>query len=146
MVNVRRWIAGGLVLVAMLTGCGSPDQKVRDAAAQSAREALSEVNTTRLTIEQLRSHRLWSQPAGQIVADAEKGLGTAASSFESQQPQTEVSARLYAQVVKALGDAQTTVTAVRIALGDGNLAAAGEQLDALRRAADDLSAIGAPAK
>lgn len=143
---MRRWVAGGLLLVLVLAGCGDPDQKVRDAATQSAREAVSEVNTTRLVIEQLRSRQLWSQPAGRMVADAEKGLGTAVSSFESQQPQTEVSARLYEQVVKALDDAQTAVTAVRIALGNGNLAAAGEQLDALRRAADDLNAIGATAK
>jgi hypothetical protein len=138
---MRRWSAGGLLLVLVLAGCASPDQKIQDAAAQSAREAVSEVNTTRLVIEQLRSHQLWAQLAGRMVADAERGLGTAVSSFESQQPQTDVSARLYEQVVKALGDAQTTVTAVRIALGNGDLAAAGEQLDALKRAADDLGEL-----
>ncbi|MGW6278614.1 hypothetical protein [Kribbella sp. NPDC055071] len=138
---MRRWSAGGLLLVLVLAGCASPDQKIRDAAAQSAREAVSEVNTTRLVVEQLRSHQLWSQPAGRMVVDAEKGLGTAVTSFESQQPQTEGSARLYEQVVKALDDAQTTVTAVRIALGNDDLTAAGEQLDALKRAADALGEL-----
>jgi hypothetical protein len=139
---MRRLIAGVLVLVALLAGCGNPDQKLREAAAQSGRAAASEVNTTRLAVEQLRAHRLWSQPAGRMVADAEKGLNTAASSFASQQPSTDVSARLYEQVTKTLTDAQTVVTAIRIALGNDDLAAAEQQLDALRRSGSDLEKIG----
>lgn len=142
MVSVRRWIVVGLLLVLVLAGCGNPDQKLREAAAQSARQAMSDVNTTRLTVEQLAAHRLWSQPAGQLVKDAESGLEKTASSFSSQQPTTAASTRLYEQVTKTLDDAQTGVTAVRIALGNNDLAAAERQLDGLRRAAGDLKAIG----
>jgi hypothetical protein len=143
---VRRWTVAALLLILVLTGCGGPDQKLRDGAAQSAREAASEVNTTRLAIEQLRADRLWSQPAERIVAAAEKNLDKATSSFVTQQPKTDVSARLYEQVTKSLDDAQTSVTAVRIALGNGDMAAAERQLEALRRAGDELDAIGELAK
>ncbi|MEU4191902.1 hypothetical protein AB0E69_08400 [Kribbella sp. NPDC026611] len=143
---MRRWMAGGLLMVLVLAGCGSPDQKLRDNAAQTAREALSEVNTTRLAVEQLRSHRLWPQPAGQIVKDAEKSLGKAASGFSSQQPTTGESTRLYEQTTKALGDAEDAVTAVRIALGNDDLAAAERQLDPLRTSGTDLERIGELAK
>ncbi|HEY9335745.1 MAG TPA: hypothetical protein VIQ79_15030, partial [Kribbella sp.] len=93
-------------------------------------------------VEQLRAQRLWTRSAGQIVKDAEKGVETAASSFSAQQPSTPTSTRLYEQVTKTLDDAQTAVTAVRIALGNDDLAAAEQQLPALRQSATDLSRIG----
>src|SRR5689334_10722949 len=96
--RVRRWAAAVCCLMLVLAGCGDPDQKLRDAAAQSARAAASEVEMTRLVVEQLQAHRLWQQPADQMVADAEKSLEKAASSFSSQQPSTAQSRRLYEQV------------------------------------------------
>jgi hypothetical protein len=139
-------VAIALLALLILSGCGNPDQKLRSAAAQSAREAASEVSTARLAVEQLRSHRLWMQPARQVVKDAEKGVESAVSSFSAQQPSTDTSTRLYEQVTKTLDDAQTAVTAVRIALGNDDLAAAEEQLAALRRSAADLGRIGELAK
>ncbi|MET9273183.1 hypothetical protein [Kribbella sp. NPDC003557] len=139
---MRRAVAIALLALLILSGCGNPDQKLRSAAAQSAREAASEVNTTRLAVEQLRANHLWKQPAGQIVKDAEKGVESAASSFTAQQPSTETSTRLYEQVTKTLDDATTAVTAVRIALGNDDLAAAEQQLPALRRSSADLGRIG----
>jgi hypothetical protein len=139
-------VAIALLALVILSGCGNPDQKLRSAAAQSAREAASEVSTARLVVEQLRAHQLWAQPAGQMVKDAEIGVEKAASSFSSQQPSTATSTRLYEQVTKTLDDAQTAVTAVRIALGNDDLAAAEQQLAALRRSAADLDRIGELAK
>ncbi|MFF0341634.1 hypothetical protein [Kribbella sp. NPDC004875] len=130
-----------VMLLVLLTGCQGPEQQLRQAAAQSAREAASEVGTTRLAVEQLRSRRLWSQSAEQIVKDAEQGVEKAASSFSAQQPATGASTSLYEQVTKALDDAQTAVTAVRIALGNNDLAAAERQLDQLRAASRDLQSI-----
>jgi hypothetical protein len=130
----------------LLTGCGDPDQKLRDNAAQTARTAASEVNTTRLVVEQLRARRLWAQPARRMVDDSEKNLGKTADSFSTQQPATEQSARLYEQVSSTLDDAVSAVTAVRIALGNNDLAAAERQLPALRMSGKDLEQIGELAK
>lgn len=141
MAQALRWMVGGLVLVSLLAGCSSPDQKLQDAAAQAAREARSEVATVRLTVEQLQAHRLWSQPAEQLVADAEKGLGKTASAFSAQQPTTDESRRIYAQTTKALDDAQTAVTATRIALGNGDLAAASREIAVLQKSATALGEL-----
>jgi hypothetical protein len=130
----------------LLTGCGDPDQKLRDNAAQTARTAASEVNTTRLVVEQLRARRLWAQPARRMVDDSEKSLGKTADSFSTQQPSTEQSARLYEQVNSTLDDAVSAVTAVRIALENDDLAAAERQLPALRLSGKDLDQIGELAK
>ena len=143
---MRRAVAVAVLMVMVLSSCADPDQKLRSAAAQSARDAASEVRTTQLAVEQLRAHQLWSQSAGQIVGDAEKGVEKATSSFSAQQPSTETSTRLYEQVTKTLDDAQTAVTAVRIALGNGDLAAAEQQLTALRQSGADLGRIGELAK
>lgn len=141
-----RWLAVGVLAAVILTGCGDPDQKLRDNAAQTARTAASEVNTTRLVVEQLQAHRLWVQPARRMVDDAEKNLGKTADTFSTQQPSTEQSARLYEQVNSTLDDAVAAVTAVRIALGNDDLAAAERQLPALRLSAEDLDRVGELAK
>lgn len=140
--QVRRWVTTVCCLLLVLAGCGDPDQKLRDAAAQTAREAASEVNTTRLVVEQLQLRRLWRQPADVMVADAEKGLDQAAGSFANQQPSTDESRRLYEQVGDALDNAEKAVTATRIALGNDDLTAASKQLDALRRSGAELDKIG----
>jgi hypothetical protein len=138
--------AGALAVLAVLGGCAAPDDRIRQSAAQAAEDAVSEVNTTRLTVEQFRARRLWSQPAGVMVGDAEKGLEKAVGSFSRQQPETTESRRLYEQTTKALDDAQSAVTAVRIALGNDDLAAAEQQLSALRMSAADLRRITELAK
>jgi len=130
----------------MLAGCGNPDQKLREAAAQSARAAASEVAMTQLVVEQLQAHKLWPQPADQMVGDAEKSLEKAVSSFTAQQPATDSSRRLYDEVGTALDDAQKAVTATRIALGQDDLAAAGRQLAVLRKSGERLERIGELAK
>jgi hypothetical protein len=143
--SMRLWAVCGLVLAVLLGGCGDPDQQLRDAAAQSAREAASNVGTAELAVEQLRAHRLWSRSAGQLVADAEKGLEQAVSSFAAQQPSTDESRRVYANVTTALDNAQQAVTATRIALGNDDLAAASRELGVLRQTGLVLSRIGASA-
>ncbi|WUJ70897.1 hypothetical protein OG809_38100 [Kribbella soli] len=139
-------MAVGVLAAVLLAGCGDPDQKLRDNAAQTARTAASDVNTTRLVVEQLQVHRLWIQPARRMVDDAEKSLGTTADSFSTQQPSTEQSARLYEQVNSTLDDALAAVTAVRIALGNSDLAAAERQLAALQLSGKDLDQVGELAK
>ncbi|TCC30854.1 hypothetical protein [Kribbella speibonae] len=139
----RLWTGCGVMLVLLLGGCGNPDQQLRDAAAQAAREAASDVGTAALAVEQLRASRVWPQAAGQLVADAEKGVERAVGSFAAQQPSTDASRRVYADVTRALGDAQQAVTATRIALGNDDLAAAARELGVLRRTGVELSRIAA---
>jgi hypothetical protein len=141
-----RWLVGVLMIGVVLAGCGNPDQKLRAAAAQAARETASEVNTARLAVEQLQAGRLWQQPAEQLVSDAEKAVDKAASTFSSQQPSTEVSRRTYEQVTGVLDDAETAVTAIRIALGNDDLAAAVRQAGELRKTVAELDRIGELAK
>ena len=142
---MRLWTVSGLLLVVLLGGCADPDQQLRDAAAQSAREAASNVGTAELAVEQLRAHRIWSRAAGQVVADAEKGIEQAVGSFAAQQPSTDESRRVYADVTTALGKVQQAVTATRIALGNDDLAAASRELSVLRQSGLELSRIGASA-
>jgi hypothetical protein len=144
--GVRGWVVCGVLCGLLLGGCGSADQKLTDAAAQSAREAASEVTTTRLVVEQLQARRLWRRTAVVMVTDAEKSVAKAVSSFDGQQPSTDESERMYEQVGEALDNAQTAVTATRIALGNDDLEAASQEVDVLRRSADELERIGELAK
>jgi hypothetical protein len=128
--------------VTLVAGCGSPDQKLTDAAAQAAREAQSEVSMTQVIVEQLQAHRIWHPTADRMVGDSEQAMDKAVSGFAGQQPSTDESRRLYEQVGAALDTAQQAVTATRIALGNDDLAAAVRQLDVLRRSADALRKIG----
>ncbi|TCC44900.1 hypothetical protein E0H75_30705 [Kribbella capetownensis] len=137
-----RWVVFGLLCALLLGGCGNADQQLTDAAAQSARQAESEVNTTRLVVEQLQVRHLWRRTAVVMVTDAEKSVAKAVSSFDGQQPSTNESRRMYEQVGEALDNAQKAVTATRIALGNDDLAAALRQFDVLRRSADELDRIG----
>ncbi|TCC57741.1 hypothetical protein E0H73_30770 [Kribbella pittospori] len=143
---MRGWAACGLLSGLLLSGCGNADQKLTDAAAQSAREAESEVNTTRLVVEQLQARHLWQRTAEVMVADAEKSVAKAVSSFDGQQPTTVESRRMYEQVGEALDNAQKAVTATRIALDNDDLPAAFRQVDVLGRSADELDRIGELAK
>jgi len=143
---MRGWAVSGLLCVLVLGGCGNADQKLTDAAAQSAREAEAEVNTTRLVVEQLQVRHLWRRTAVVMVTDAEKSVAKAVSSFDGQQPSTDESRRMYEQVGEALDNAQKAVTATRIALGNDDVAAAVRQLGVLRRSAAELDRIGELAK
>jgi len=143
---VRRLIVAGLLIPLLLAGCGNPHQRLVDSAAQSAREAESDVNTTRLAVEQLEAGRLWHRAAEQLVKDAEKGVEQTVDSFGSQQPSSADSRRTYEQVGEALDNAQQAVTAVRIALGNNDLAAAARQVDVLRESGAELDRIGELAK
>ena len=141
--SMRLWTVCGLVLVVLLGACGDPDRQLHDAAAQSAREAASNVGTAELAVEQLQAHRVWARAAGQLVGDAEKGIEQAVGSFAAQQPSTDESRRVYAAVMTALDDAQRAVTATRIALGNDDLAAASRELGVLRQTGLELRRIGA---
>jgi hypothetical protein len=138
---MTRAVAVAVLLAAIVAGCSSPEQQLRESAEQAVREASSEVGTTRLAVQQLLDHKLWRQPAEQLVRDAEKSLSAAASGFAAEQPETEESRRTYDEVTVALDEAESSVTATRIALANGDLAAAARQLPVLDQVADRLQEV-----
>ncbi|MEV6285698.1 hypothetical protein [Kribbella sp. NPDC051770] len=132
-----RWVLGVLLLVC-LTACAGPEQQIQDAGAQAAREAAAEVGTARLAVQQLGDGKLWAQPAGQLVKDSEKALDGIVSGFDSQQPETDEARKLYDRISQLLDDAAQAVTDTRIALGNGDEAAAAQQVAALEKSAQQL--------
>jgi hypothetical protein len=138
---MTRAVAVAVLLAAIAAGCASPEQQLRDSADQAVREAASEVGSTQLAVRQLLEHQLWKQPAEQLVKDAEKSLSTVSSGFAAEQPQTAESRRTYDEVTGALDDAESAVTATRIVLANGDLAAAARQLPVLDQVADRLQEV-----
>ena len=135
-----RWVLGVLLLVS-LTACAGPDQKLQDAGSQAAREAAAEVGTARVAVQQLLDGKLWAQPANQLVADSEKALDGIVSGFDSQQPETEQSQKLYDEYSKTLDDAAKAVTTVRIALKNNDKTAAARQVGVLEKSAQQLTEL-----
>jgi hypothetical protein len=135
-------VALAIAVVLGLAGCGDPDQKMLSEGARAARDAVSEISTARLAAQSLLEHELWSQPADQMVKDAEKSLGKVISTFEAQQPQTEASRKTYDQISTALSDAGDQLTQLRIALGNDDLSTARKQLAELDKAAQQLDQLG----
>ena len=139
---MRRAVAVAVALATIVAGCSAPEQQLRESAEQAAREATSEVSTTELAVRQLLDHKLWKQPAEQLVMDAEKSLSTVASGFAAKQPETEASLRTYDEVTSLLDEAESAVTATRIALGNDDLTAAARQLAVLDQLAGRLRELG----
>jgi hypothetical protein len=138
---MTRAVAVAVLLAAIAAGCSSPEQQLADAAEQAVREATSEVGTTQLAVRQLLDHKLWRQPAQQMVTDAETSLSTVASGFAAEQPETEASQRTYDEVTRALDEAESAVTATRIALANGDLTTAARQLPVLDEVAGRLQEV-----
>jgi hypothetical protein len=138
---MTRAVAAALLLAAIVAGCSSPEQQLRASAEQAAREAASEVGTTQLAVRQLLDHRLWKQPAEQMVKDAETSLSTVTTGFAAEQPEPGESRRMYDEVTRTLDDAQNAVTATRIALANDNLTAVARQLPLLDQVAGRLQEV-----
>lgn len=132
-------LAAGLLL---LTGCGSPDQQLLGDGARAARDAASEVATARITAQTLLARKVWSRAADQVVTDAETALGKVATTFDEQQPETAHSRRTYDTISDALSQAESAVTATRIAIRAGDETALARQVPALDLAAEHLRELG----
>jgi aminoglycoside phosphotransferase family enzyme len=140
-------LALAVTLLVGAAGCsGDPDQKMLSEGARAARDAASEVSTATMAAQSLLDHKLWSQPAGQMVSDAEKSLGKVVSKFDERQPETEQSRKTYDQVSGALSDAEDNVTELRIALGNNDLSTVTKQVDQLRETGQQLHQLGEMAK
>jgi hypothetical protein len=142
---VRRlmgWCGVGCLVLAVLVGCGDPDQQLRSEGARAGREAASAAGTAKLAGQSFLDHKLWSQPATQLVSDAEKALGQVSSTFDKQQPKTAASRKVYDQVSKTLDDAAGNVTDLRIALTNGDQAGVAKLVKELADTAEGLRRLG----
>jgi hypothetical protein len=139
-------VASVVIALAGLTGCGDPDQKMLSEGARAARDAASDVGTARMAAESLLDHKLWPQPANVLVSDAEQAVGKVATTFDERQPTTERSRATYDEFSAALSDAETSVTDLRIALQNDDLAAVAQQITELRKAGQRLDQLGERAR
>jgi hypothetical protein len=129
-----------------MAGCGDPDQQLRSEGARAGREAASAAGTARLAGQSFLDHKLWSQPATQLVSDAEKALGQVSSTFDQQQPETASSQKVYDQVAKTLDDAAGNVTDLRIALTNGDQDRVVKLVKELADTTEELRTLGETAK
>jgi hypothetical protein len=142
---VRRiigWFGIGCLVIAITAGCGDPDQQLRSEGARAAREAASAAGTAELAGQSFLDHKLWSQPATQLVSEAEKAMGQASSSFDQQQPRTRASRKTYDQISKTLDDAAGNVTDLRIALTNGDEGGVAELVKELAGTTEGLRRLG----
>jgi hypothetical protein len=136
------WCGVGCLVLAVAAGCGDADQQLRSEGARSARDAASAAATARLAGQSFLDHKLWSQPATQLVSDAEKALGQVTSAFDGQQPKDADSRKFYDQVSKTLDDAAGNVTDLRIALTNGDQAGVVKLVKELADTTEGLRRLG----
>jgi phosphohistidine phosphatase SixA len=142
---VRRavgWCGIGCLVLGIAAGCGDPDQQLRSEGARAAREAASAVGTAELAGQSFLDHKLWSQPATQLVSEAEQSLGKVSSTFDQQQPRTRASRKTYDDVSKTLDEAAGNVTDLRIALTNGDKAGVAELVKELTDTTEGLRRLG----
>lgn len=140
------WCGIGCLVLAILAGCGNADQQLRSEGARAARDAASAAGTARLAGQSFLDHKLWPQPATRLVGAAEESLGKVAGTFSLQQPETPASRQLYDQITKALDDAESTVTDLRIALTNSDLDGVAKLVRELSGALEELRRLGESAK
>ncbi|GAA3588879.1 hypothetical protein [Kribbella ginsengisoli] len=144
--RVIGWFGIGCLVIAFAVGCGDPDRQLRSEGARAAREAASAAGTAELAGQSFLDHKLWSQPAGQLVSEAEEALGKASSTFDQQQPTTRASRKTYDEVSKTLDDAAGNVTDLRIALDNGDVDGVAELVKELAGTTEGLRKLGETAK
>ncbi|TDU88097.1 hypothetical protein EV138_1637 [Kribbella voronezhensis] len=141
-----RTLALVAAVLAVLAGCGDPDQKMLTEGARAARDAASEVGTARLAAESVLDHKLWNAPATQVVSDAEKSIGKVATTFDALQPKTGRSRATYDSYSKALSTAEDEITDLRIALTNNDLGTVADQVTQLQTLGQQLHRLGEQAK
>ncbi len=140
------WCGVACLVLAALAGCGNPDQQLRSEGARAAREAASAVGAARLAGQSFLDHKLWSQPATQLVSEAEESLGQVGTTFDQQQPKSTSSRKTYDDISKTLDDAESNVTDLRIALVNNDLDAVTSAVRQLSQVSGQLRQVGETAK
>jgi hypothetical protein len=107
-----------LVAVGVLGGCVTPATGAgtyRAKARSSVQAAISETETTRITLQNLERGRIFDPTADEIVTANETALGSIAATFGSVQPPAG-NDRLRDETSQLLSDAEDAVAAARIAV------------------------------
>ncbi|MFI5713457.1 hypothetical protein [Kribbella sp. NPDC051620] len=144
--RVIGWCGIGCLVIAVTAGCGDPDQQLRSEGARSAREAASAAATAELAGRSFLDHKLWSQPATQLVSESEKAIGKVSSTFDQQQPKTRAARKTYDQISQTLDDASGNITDLRIALTNGDEGGVAELVKELADTTEGLRRLGETAK
>lgn len=136
--------AVAVVLLVLLGGCAvsQPDVDAwRDHAAQTLEDAGSEVATARLTLTQLAEGRLQASYGVTVLAEAEKGIGTAEEGLASLQPPPGMRSRAD-RLLAVIGHAVDAVQRAREAAVSGRFEQPTlvAELDRLRTVLDERRA------
>jgi hypothetical protein len=134
----RRWSAACAVLLAVeIAGCAGPARTATDyrlKARNSAKAALSAVETSTLAARLVREGRTFSPYVSVVLDSAERDVTAVESTFASIQPPGPSSDQLREQLDTVLNDAADTISSMRIASRRDerrNLLAAAERLPKL---------------
>ncbi|HZE67860.1 MAG TPA: hypothetical protein VE081_14585 [Sporichthyaceae bacterium] len=132
--------AAVLAALLVLTGCVSPalgNGSYRGKGQASVQAALSEVETAALVVEQLRRDRIPKAYADETVSASEQAIGSISESFGSVQPPPQ-SDQVHDEVTALLDDADSAISAARIAVRRVDRPRLGELQEQLRQLADRL--------
>jgi len=139
--------ATGLVLLLVaLAGCVGPARTptaYEAKAGQAAAEALSQVRTALLAVDAGAGGRLPAAYEETVLVDAEAGIGSVRTSFDSIQPPADPgSDRLRADLDELLSDGGDGVTGLRIAARRADTAQLAATARKLAAVADEMEAFG----
>ena len=115
------------------TGAGTYRAKARS----SVQAAISETETTRITLQNLERGRIFDPTADEIVTANETALGSIAATFGSVQPPAG-NDRLRDETAQLLSDAEDAVAAARIAVRRSDPAGIQDALTDVQKVAKQL--------
>ena len=129
-----------MVAVAAVGGCVTPATGAgtyRAKARSSVQAAISETETTRITLQNLERGRIFDPTADEIVTANETALGSIAATFGSVQPPAG-NDRLRDETAQLLSDAEDAVAAARIAVRRSDTAGIQDALTDVQKVAKQL--------
>lgn len=132
-----------LIVVLSVGGCGSPAPDPydhRDAVVTAAESAVGSARTAAITAQAWGRGSSTTPYAVVVLREAATSIGGSVGELSVLTPPTSGDA-LQRRVTTALDEADDAVTALRIAVERGDVAAAAEAAAALTRAADSLQEI-----
>jgi hypothetical protein len=130
-VSARTRACAALLAVAVLAGCVGPARTVdsyRGKALRAAHDAVSQLETARLTVETMLAGRLQHLYTERVLSDSEDALSSIQQSFDSIQPPNDKTAdKLRSDLDTILSDGNDALGQLRIAArrhDDGTLRSA----------------------